>query len=300
MPKKAEIGVVILAVIVFAGLLVKEWIGVRTANLGAAKKGNQRPAEAKSVLPPAKKKTTPVFNLDRILGLSPFYAQRQVLYRFAAGDLYIRDPDMIDKLDLDDGYEMNEYRFKTTLLATKAEALHIDLNTVFVKPNPNHVRFLALPYNEPVRFWRLFLLTGNDTAQLLEDGIHLRRNGFPEEVISINQDSGDERLHSEMGVILWRNGRTVEPGTKALIRQISLATIDEIRKHENRGPLYRVNCDALRKFVQPLSAGESSREMVLKIDVPVSPEERKDFPHIGGCPVDIASRDDYVRDDYVR
>ena len=80
-----------------------------------------------------------------------------------------------------------------------------------------------------------------------------------------------------MSTILWRRDKgrwTADENTSAWIWRIGVSTIDEMKKHQNLGPLYRVDCDALRKFAQPLPAGVFSRELVLKIDVPVTPEQQ--------------------------
>jgi len=49
------------------------------------------------------------------------------------------------------------------------------------------------------------------------------------------------------------------------------------------GPQYHVDCAALQRFAQPLRPGESTRELTLKIDVPVTPAERQRF--MAQCPM---------------
>lgn len=277
---KLKNGAVIAAALIFAGLLVKEWFAVRASDAAEAKSGQHH-----------QKAETAGFFGD-LFNFQPMYAQQQFFNRMASGDLYVPEPAMFDKLDLDDKVILRKYQNDPPFFTKRLKELQVDINTVLIKPNPAPIRFLAVEEQNPVHLWHLALLTGNDTAQLLEDGIHLRRQGFPEQILGGHVGNDDRRLHGEMGTILWRRdaqGRwRVDGNTSGWIWRISVTSIDEIKKHENLGPAFRVDCAALRKFVQPLSPGESSREMTLRVDVPVSPSERKKFPRGQVCSVDLA------------
>ena len=277
---KLKNGAVIAAALIFAGLLVKEWFEVKTADEAAIKAGH-----------PIAHAGFSVGNMFTGI-IAPYDAQQQFFDRLDSGDLYVPEPAIFDKLDLDDMVILRKYRDQPRFFTQKLAELHVDINTVLVKPNPVPIRFLSIEEKTPVHLWHMFLLTGNNTATLLEDGIHLRRQGFPEQILGGHVKSDDRRLHGEMGTILWRRdaqGRwRVDKNTSGWIWQISVTSIDEIKKHENLGPAFRVDCAALRKFVQPLPPGESSREMTLKVDVPVSEAERKKFPRGQVCSVDLA------------
>ena len=277
--KLLENGAVCAAFLIFSGLLVKEWFQVKTADAAATKSGHPPPHEAG-------------FSFPNIFDLSRFDPPTQFFNRMENPELYVPEPAMFDKLDLDDGVVLRGYRDDPPSFVQKLADMHVDINTVLVKPNPVPIRFLAIEEQTPVHLWHLFLLTGNDTSTLLEDGIHLRRQGFPEQILGGHVRSDDRRLHGEMGTILWRRdakGRwSVDASTSGSIRNISSTTIDEIKKHRNLGPAFRVDCDALRKFAQPLRPGESTREMTLRIDVPTTPHERtKNGPYYNTCRVDL-------------
>ena len=277
---KLKNGAVIAAALIFAGLLVKEWFEVKATDEAAIKAGHPIAHAGFSV--------GSMFNSIT----APYDAQQQFFNRLDSGDLYVPEPAIFDKLDFDDRVILHKYRDQPRFFTQKLAELHVDINTVLVKPNPAPIRFLSIEEKTPVHLWHMFLLTGNNTATLLEDGIHLRRQGFPEQVLGGHVKSDDRRLHGEMGTILWRRdaqGRwRVDKNTSGWIWQISVTSIDDIKKHENLGPAFRVDCAALRKFVQPLPPGESSREMTLKVDVPVSESERKKFPRGQVCSVDLA------------
>jgi hypothetical protein len=118
------------------------------------------------------------------------------------------------------------------------------------------------------------MLTGEDSAQQLEDGIHLRRQSFPEKLLGGPIKAKDPINHSEASRVLWRpdgrGGWRVDSSGSDFVRYISTSTIHEIKKHQDFGPSHHLDCDALRQFVQPLHPGETTRETTLKIDVPVS------------------------------
>jgi len=217
---------------------------------------------------------------------APYDAQKQFFYRFDSGDLYTAEPAMMDKLDLDDKVMLRKYRDSPRLFQEKLDQLHVDLTTVLVKPNPAAIRLLALEESVPVKRWRLYLLTGNDTATQLPDGIHVRRQGLPEAVLGSHVKKDDLKIYSEMGTPLWRrdsNGWTVQQAGKSQLWQVSVSEIHEIKKHEDRGPAFHVDCAALRKFGRPLQPGETSREMIATVDVPVTPAERIKFPRGQVC-----------------
>jgi hypothetical protein len=206
-------------------------------------------------------------------------AQRQFFDRLQfSGTLYVPEPQMLDKLDIDDRVIHTHYRDDPHFFQARLDELHVDLNTVLVRPIPENIRFLAVEEDSPVKLWRLFMLTGNDTATLFVDGIHVRRQGAPERILGTHVEKNNLHVHGEMGTVLWQpvgGGRWRLPHDAwGVVWQVSISTIDEIKKHENRGPLFRVDCDALRQFVQPFKNGVS-REMVLKVDVPVSAAERQ-------------------------
>jgi hypothetical protein len=259
---------------------VKEWFEVKTADEAAIKAGHPIAHAGFSV--------GSMFNSIT----APYDSKQQVFNRVANPDLYVPEPAMFDNLDLDDNVILRKYRDQPRFFTQKLAELHVDINTVLVKTNLAPIRFLSIEEQTPVHLWHLFLLTGNYTATLFEDGIHLQRHGFPDQILGGHVRSDDRRLHGEMGTILWRRdaqGRwRVDANTSSWIWQISITSIDEIRKHEDLGPAFRVDCAALRKFVQPLPPGESAREMTLKVDVPVIPSERKKFPRGQVCQVDIA------------
>jgi len=204
--------------------------------------------------------------------------QEQFFYRLDYAGNYVPDP-MTEKLDMDDPVLRADYRNNSKHFQERLDAMHVDINTVLVKPDPAPIRILAVEEASPALLWRLYLITGNDTAQLLEDGIHLRRQGFPEKILGGAPSLTDNAIHSEMGRVLWRpNGRgswSLDDNGGSVVWHVSITTIDDLRKHQNFGPLFRLDCNALQQFTQPLHRGESTREITLKVDVPVSPSERK-------------------------
>ena len=224
---KLKNGVVIVAAFIFAGLLVKEWFDVRAEDAAEAKSGHAQP------------KPISGFSPTKLFGLDTYAAQQQFFDRWDNSELYVPDP-MVEKLDIDDNVIRIKYREQSRLFTKKLDEMHVDINTVLVKPNPAPIRFVSVEEKDPVHLWHLFLLTGNDTAQLLEDGIHLRRQGFPEQILGGHVKYDDRRLHGEMGTILWKRdaaGRwRVDQNTSSWIWQISATTVDEIKKHENLGP----------------------------------------------------------------
>lgn len=255
---------VIAAAVVFAGLAVKEWLSVRAASVPAVpdvKTGRPAPA------PPPNRGFLDFF-------FPTFDGQAQLLYRYQNAELYLPDP-LIDKLDIDDNVVRRDYQNSPMIFRKKLDETHINPNSVLVRVNPAPIRFVSIEEHTPAQLWHLYLLTGNDTAQLLEDGLHLRRQGMPEQILGGAVGKDDQRLYSETGTILWRrdarSGRwALDENTAEWIRKISISHTDEIKKHENLGPLYVVDCNALRRFAQPLPAGTFSRELTVKIDVPVT------------------------------
>jgi hypothetical protein len=225
-----------------------------------------------------------------------FDGQAQLLYRYQNAELYLPDP-LIDKLDIDDNVVRRDYQNSPMIFRNKLDETHINPNSVLVRVNPAPIRFLSIEEHNPAHLWHLYVLTGSDTAQLLEDGIHLRRHGHPEQILGGGTGQDDQRLYSEMGTILWRRdaetgGWNLDENTAEWIRQISISHTDEIKKHENLGPLYVVDCDALRGFAQPLPPGTLSRELTLKIDVPVTRDPTNPPPtnpyYRPPCLVDLA------------
>ena len=222
---------------------------------------------------------------------SGWEAQKQLFYRLAGAELYAPDP-MIEKLDLDDKVLHQQYSNDPRLFQKKIDEMHVDINTVLVKPDPAPIRILALEESVPVKLWRLFLLTGNDTATQLEDGIHVRRQGFPEQILNGPAKSSDMlKIHSEMGTVLWRRDRNgawrVEQDGKGVLWQVSVSEIHEIKKHEDIGVAFHVDCAALRRFGLPLKPGETTREMIAKVDVAATPAERLKFPRGQVCNFNI-------------
>jgi len=220
-------------------------------------------------------------------------AQHQFFERLRNAPSYAPDP-MVGKLDLDDNVVLHDYMWNSSLFQKKLDDMHVDINTVLVKPDPAPIRILAIQETAPALLWRLYLITGDDTAQLLEDGIHLRRKGFPEKIFGGRPNLDDFNIHSEKGVPLWRpnprGGWYVDQNGSGVVWHASITTIDDLRKHQNFGPLFRADCNALRQFVQPLRRGESTREMTLKIDVPVAPADRlrEGNPLYHPCQVNLA------------
>jgi hypothetical protein len=207
---------------------------------------------------------------------------------------------MIQKLDLDDSSVVTDYRFYPKHFQAKLDELHININTVLVRPDPANIRVLAAEEASPVRLWRLYLLTGEDTAQLLEDGIHLRRRGLPEKILGSPVKEDDERCHSEMSSVLWRpnarGGWTIDANGSGLMWRVSRTTVDETIKNRSSevgqatyqtAHRYQLDCAALHQFAQPLRTGEGNREMIFKVDVPVRPDwrpkEGADLP----CNIDL-------------
>ena len=222
---------------------------------------------------------------------SDWEAQKQFFYRLDSPDLYAPEP-LLEKLDIDDKVLRRQYADDPRVFQKKLDEMHVDINTVLVKPNPAPIRILALEESQPVKLWRLFLLTGNDTATQLEDGIHVRRQGFPEQILGGHARSSDMlKLHSEMGAILWRRDRSgawkVEQEGKSRLWQVSVSEIHEIKKHEDLGVAFHVDCAALRKFGRPLQPGETTREMIAKVDVAATPAERLKFPRGQVCDFNI-------------
>jgi hypothetical protein len=217
-------------------------------------------------------------------------SQKQFFYRLQNASNYVPEPQLFDKLDLDDNAMLTRYAQDPILFQKKLDALHVDINTVLVKPDPAPIRILAIEEASPERLWRLFLLTGNDTAQLRPDGIHIRRQGFPEEIRGGQPANDNLQLYGEMGVNLWRRnpqgGWQLDQMGGNAVNSLSGNTTNTERKHK-RVPLFHVDCDALRKFVQPLAAGESTRDMILKVNVPTTPEEQDWSQPI--CRVDLAA-----------
>jgi hypothetical protein len=221
------------------------------------------------------------------------HSQQQFFHRLDYAANYVPDP-MVEKLDMDDNIVRNDFKNNSKHFQERLDSMHVDINTVLIKPAPAPIRILAVEETNPALLWHLFLITGNDTAQLLEDGIHLRRQGFPEQILGGKPRLEDFSIHSEMGVNLWRpNGRggwSVDDNGSGTVWHVSITTIDDLRKHQNFGPLFRVDCDALRQFVQPLRPGESTREATFKVDVPVAPADRlrQGNPLYHPCQVNLA------------
>ncbi len=90
---------------------------------------------------------------------------------------------MTDKLDLDDPVLFRKYHDDPPSFTEKLKQMHVDINTVLVRPDPVNIRVLALQEGDPATLSTLYLLTGEDTGQQLEDGIHLRRRGFAEKIV---------------------------------------------------------------------------------------------------------------------
>jgi len=270
---KLKTAAVCFAALIFSGLLVKEWLAVKEADA----------IEAKSGRPPRKADPGFAATMADIFDFKPMHAQERFFYRVRAGDLYQPDP-MIQKLDLDDPKIALEYQRDVTSFTKRLRELNIDINTVLVKPNPANIRVLTLQEGNPVKVWTLYLLTGEDTAQQLDDGIHLRRRGFVDKIVGWPVGEKDERGYSEASSVLWRpNGRggwNVDDNGSNAIRWVSVTTLSETEKirspqvggaTEKTTVRYMVDCAALRQFARPLQPGETTREITLKVDVPVSP-----------------------------
>ena len=183
---KLKTAAVCFAALIFSGLLVKEWLAVKEADA----------IEAKSGRPPRKADPGFAATMADIFDFKPMHAQERFFYRVRAGDLYQPDP-MIQKLDLDDPKIALEYQRDVTSFTKRLRELNIDINTVLVKPNPANIRVLTLQEGNPVKVWTLYLLTGEDTAQQLDDGIHLRRRGFADKIVGWPVGEKDERGYSE-------------------------------------------------------------------------------------------------------
>jgi hypothetical protein len=202
--------------------------------------------------------------------------QDQFFYRMSNADVYLPEPALFDKLDLDDNVMYRHYEQDRPDFQRKLDAMHVDINTLLVKPDPNPIRILALEESSPEHLWRLFLLTGDDTAQLLKDGIHVRRRGFPEQILGGRHAREELQIHSEMGTPLWRpnpqGGWWLDKSGSGVVYAVGSHATRTEKKHKTVF-LYHVDCDALHQFVQPLAPGESTRDMILKVNIPSTPEQ---------------------------
>src|SRR5258708_7964857 len=83
------------------------------------------------------------------------YAQEQFFFRMGQGNLYVPEPAMMDKLDLDDAVLLRKYQQDPPAFTEKLKQAKVDINTVLVRPNPVNIRVLALQEGNPATLWTL-------------------------------------------------------------------------------------------------------------------------------------------------